>query len=439
MNLKLAFTLEFCIENIDHQKFPPCGHIFNYNPLTWDCQCVFHDQNCELENSNIVADAVYKLTKNNIKRNLGACGDKKKYNIIQRTGVTEISEVKHHVLICIHSDEKYHKQSCQIWGKHFEKKYNKLIPMKIIDGNSDTIQSDIDTFLKNIDDTKRITIVIFCHGTKNNICDNKLKDFFQLILLPIREFANQFLIIDASCHSESHKDQYKLEIEKLSINPDFEIYMYGACKGATARYGSVDKIDVLVADPFLDLILERISYRESLGDKTMNVTDFVKSFTKVTKFSDLEHIFANLHNQGKCCWGYHIEMLRPTKAYDILLTSWFQNMNLFIPVIRGMCTDLSTNDLPNSCKFFGEYKFLEPILGEKFVRKYYDVNLETFELTIFETECITSIETDPNGKIFTKIVFSDETKYKKLMKNKHKNLKVLYMMIEIHILPKENI
>ena len=101
---------------------PPCGHVFNYNPLSMVCQCVFYNQDCELENSDIVGNAVYKLTKNMIKRNLGnnfctaKCVD---YVGIKRDVAIDVDDVDHKILISICSDILRHRQSCSLWGENF--------------------------------------------------------------------------------------------------------------------------------------------------------------------------------------------------------------------------------------------------------------------------------------------------------------------------------
>ena len=457
MNLKFASTLEFCIENINYQKFPEYGYIFNYNPLSMSCQCVFYDQNCELESSDIVADAVYKLTKNNIKRNLGTFSCNKKYEIIARNDVKAVSFVENDVLICIYTIYDYEKkQSCKIWETFFTQSLllNISTPWDISFGKMETKVSHFLTSLSKVDGTKtRITMPIFCHGLENTMCEGPFKDFYDSILLPIRNFANQLLIIDTSCFSECHKDQYKEEIQKLKLvkNPEFEIYMYGACKGSTAEVSvhqlehtessPSSTINRIFASPFLDLILGRISYRECLGDQKIDITNFVNSVAEVTKFSDLERIFVNLHNTEHQCYAYHMEMIRPQKTDDILLKSWFPKFNIkpIIPVIREFCEDSTVfkkyfiEFKDNACLMGTLFKFFEPILGENFNRKYYVVNLETFELTQIENEFIEMKSITFEDITYSIIAFTDE-KVKKQFSDISGNIpNQAYMMIEIHI------
>ena len=429
------------MENIDDQKSPPCGHIFNYNPLSQVCQCVFYDQNCELENSDIVGDGVYKLTKNNMERNLGNSKCPPKF-----------AQFDHTVFICFYSEEqdRPYRQECEILRTYFNKDTEIHFWEENI-GNS----TDYDALKKNLLDfvsqksDGRVTIAIFCHETNTHMCNVPLETIFSSIVLPIRSITKQFLIIDASCKSTRHKDFYEKHTTRKGMNtknPDFEIYMYGACVNSN----SINVIDGLsnlfLANPFVDFILGRFWYKNELDDKKMIITDFVKTVSEVTKFSDLKHIFENYHIIGTKCYSYHIEILLPSSTTDILLKSWFKKFTA-TPVVRMLCYDpakfeIKIGNFQHYC--IAQHTLLEPIFGKDFDRKYHIIDSNTFALINVLDDSI-KIDERKRGRVvyspatlnykqtnFVVIEFSKE-QYETVLTSENDWKTKQYIMIEIHL------
>ena len=68
-------------------------------------------------------------------------------------------------------------------------------------------------------------MAIFCHGGKDQICDLSFRSFFPFILNPIRASAEQLLILDTTCQSEFHKNEYQKRAKKSGRKLEFEVYL----------------------------------------------------------------------------------------------------------------------------------------------------------------------------------------------------------------------
>ena len=316
--------------------------------------------------------------------------------------LVEVGDAKNRV-ICFSQDSQ-HLRQCQILKNYFGQFLLIKNPKK-----EDDWSAEIENFLqpnKLVEEVNiRVTVVIFCHGGENYICGIEFDKFYKKYFAKIRSLANQVLILDKSCYSGDHMEDYEGKVSLYSEKPiDVEIYIHSSCKN-TCSVRNADVVDVI-----LDLMIGRISFPHVILDLTYQQTQKFDSeqFVRAVLYSDyfwsLENIFPKkLHNfkytksdekKADLCYAYHLKVIR---AYEVAipkirLKDWFGKKFRLIPVFRGICaTTSNSNHNEKECEFLTIGKYILPFVDKKNPQsKHRTVKYFLLDTNTFKTTSITS-------------------------------------------------
>jgi len=316
--------------------------------------------------------------------------------------IFEPTNVQNHVLICASGDDLFHQKACEILKAnnvatgHFDDVLTVHVSKNTEFVN---LKNEIFTFLDIFDKNKiRVTIVIFCHGSSDEICAKPFASFYEYVLKPVREVSKQILILDESCYSGNHMKIY-LDITEGEEQIEVEIYIPASCNDSPS-FRNYEKNAPFINSLMFDLLLRRIAIpslnlynRERFFDGVM----FMNETQNTKTFMNLPKIFQEFHKGGfvfKCsaCYSYHPPNIRTAgykiNEFDISLESWFDHRGSdddyqLISVFRDRCDQIPSrvgNDDKKCHMYRIHYSHMKPFLeNPKIELTYFLLKEKTFQ------------------------------------------------------------